>query len=41
VAAGVGVLVDLVVTPKRLEDCVTWEELFLGMAPKRLEDCMT
>ena len=31
VAAGVGVPADLVVTPKRLVDCVAWEELFLGM----------
>jgi hypothetical protein len=29
--ASVGVPTDLVITPKRLEDCVTWEELFLGM----------
>jgi hypothetical protein len=47
VAASVGVPAELARFPKRLEDCVTWEELFLGIVaagggvPKRPEDCVT
>ena len=43
VAAGVGVPADLVVTPKRLEDCVTagvGVPVDLVVTPKRLVDCV-